>query len=80
MKVLVFKENFEGMSIQRNGTMETHIVDPSLLGTEMVEKVTSPDLVIVDKTLGYGDRVAALKYGHQVTGYCDANLQKVVLI
>lgn len=80
MKMLVFKQNFEGMSVTRNGDMETHIIDPSLLGTDMVKALEDIDLVIIDKNLGHNKKLEALKYGRKITGYRDGQLQRVMVI
>jgi hypothetical protein len=79
MKILIFKENPEGMSSHTVGEIQTRIIDPSLIGTEMME-AEDADFVLIDKKMGHNNKLKAITVGHRITGYKHGNFEKVALV
>jgi hypothetical protein len=79
MKLLIFKENPEGMSSHTVGEIQTHIIDPSLIGTEMMDNV-DVDFVIIDKSMGHTSKLKAIEVGHKITGYRHGKFERVALV
>lgn len=79
MKLLIFKENPEGMSVHTIEGLETRVIDPSLIGTEMIE-TEDADFVLIDKKMGHNNKLKAIAVGHKITGYKHGNFEKVALV
>lgn len=79
MKILIFKENPEGMSSHTVGELLTRVLDPSLIDTGMLDNEDA-DFVLIDKGMGHNNKLKAIAIGHKITGYKHGNFEKVALV